>query len=1426
MRDMGRRRFPIWAAFWGIVGAIGTVGAQEAPIFVRGDVNQDRIVDTSDAIGVLLHLFRPGFVAPCEKAADVNDSGSVDLTDAIYALSFLFKGGARPPAPFAGCGTDPTPDALGCASTACGAVESTVVLSEILASNSEGLEDEDGDASDWIEIYVPENAASGAVDLGGWYLTGDPDLVKLWRIPDGVTVDRGAFLVIFASGKDRAVAGDELHTDFELDRDGEYLALVAPDGVTVVDEFAPAFPEQLIDVSYGSAQSTTVLVAPGATARYHVPSSADEAIESSWTSNGFDDGAWSTGPSGLGFSGVATEGFEVTYIKASVQVDSLTAAENVLDNPAQQSRVVRDKADVIDYFNTGERGNFRADQAFPGISFGDVDDFVVLVEGTILIPAAGAWSFGVNSDDGFGLELSDGNQTFRMSHPTPRGPADTIQVFNIPRAGPWDLSLVFYERGGGAELELFAAQGNHPSFNSRDFALVGDVAGGGLALLGFAEDIATDLGGAMQGTNASLWARFDFDVADPDSFGGLVLSMKYEDGFVAFLNGEEVARRNAPTSLAWNARSSTNRPIESAALAEEINLTEHLGLLRTGENVLAIWGLNDSVANSDFLVLPELVAAGRFAERQYMTTPTPGAFNQPGSVDFVRDVEFSEEHGFFQGSFSLELSTPTPNTEIRYTLDGSTPSSTHGTVYSSPITISRTSIVRAAAFRAGYLDSETTTQSYIFPSDVIRQSPQGQAPGPGWPAGSVNGQILDYGMDPDVVNNASWSGQIVDALLSIPTISLATDLSNLFSSSSGIYVNAGNDGRAWERPVSVELIDPEGTPGFSVNAGLRIRGAFSRSGGNPKHSFRLFFRKEYGPGHLEYPLFGGEGVDEFDKVDLRTSQNYSWAFEGSEKNTFIRDVFSRDVERDMGQPYTRSRYYHLYVDGQYWGLYQTEERVDADYAESYFGGKKSAYDVIKNDSSGSRALQAADGDMLAYRRLYDAATAGFASDTAYYRVLGLRSDGTPNPSGEKLVDAENLMDYMICTYYTGDPDAPVSAWAHFSNNVFAVYNRERKDGFKWFRHDAEHSLGANGGLFEARLLTDPTDRSIGQLWQHFNPAWLHLRLTAHPEYLMQFADRVNRYFSNGGILSSAPNIARWRERANQIDLAVIAASARWGDSKRHPPRTKNDWLQESNWMTGTFFPRRTQIVIDQMRSVNMFPDAAIVSFSRAGGPVDPGFQLSMTQGNGNSGTIWFTTDGTDPRVRGGGIHANATTYTSPIAISETTTVKARVRSGTEWGALTEARFTVGLDKLFVNEFMAANATGLEDADEPGEFPDWIEIYNGSASAVPLEGKFLTDDLLDLTKWKVPAGVSVPAGGFIVFLADDDGTQGPQHTNFKLSQSGDAIAIVDTDGVTILDSIVFDQQIEDVSYGRFPDGSSEWGFHESPTPGAPNAPNVH
>ncbi|MGB2806208.1 MAG: LamG-like jellyroll fold domain-containing protein, partial [Sedimentisphaerales bacterium] len=539
-------------------------------------------------------------------------------------------------------------------------------------------------------------------------------------------------------------------------------------------------------------------------------------------------------------------------------------------------------------------------------------------------------------------------------------------------------------------------------------------------------------------------------------------------------------------------------------------------------------------------------------------------------------------------------------------------------------------------------------------------------------------------------------------------------------SSSGIYVNAYQDGLAWERPTSVELLNPDGSEGFHINAGVRIRGAFSRDGGNPKHALRLFFRSVYGAGKLQYPLFGSEGVDEFDKIDLRTSQNNSWAFEGSSQNTLIRDVFSRDVQRDMGQPYTRSRYYHLYINGHYWGLYQTQERADADFAESYLGGDKEEYDVVKNDSSASRVLHATDGTMDAYQRLYNAAVAGFTSDSAYLAVQGLQPDGTPDPGGERLLDPENVMDYMICTYYTGDPDAPVSCWAHFSNNVFAIYNRVRPQGFTWYRHDAEHSLGANGGVTEGRLLTDPTDRTIGQYWQHFNPAWLHLRLTDNPEYLMQFADRVNKYFLNGGLLAAAPNIQRWMTRAGQIDLAIIAESARWGDSKTYPPLNKTHWEGQNNYMVNTFFPQRTQIVINQMRSVNMFPylDAPVFNINGSyqhGGEVSAGDVLTMD--NPPSGTIYYTIDGSDPRQPVSG-NAIGTIYTNSVTLNKTTHVKARVRDGSTWSALNEAIFAIGplVESLRITEIMyhPRNAGALTDPNE-----EFIELKNIGTSTLNL-----------------------------------------------------------------------------------------------------------
>ena len=142
----------------------------------------------------------------------------------------------------------------------------------------------------------------------------------------------------------------------------------------------------------------------------------------------------------------------------------------------------------------------------------------------------------------------------------------------------------------------------------------------------------------------------------------------------------------------------------------------------------------------------------------------------------------------------------------------------------------------------------------------------------------------------------------------------------------------------------------------------------------------------------------------------------------------------------------------------------------------------------------------------------------------------------------------------------------------------------------------------------------------------------------------------------------------------------------------------------------------------------------------------------------------------------------------------------------------------------LNEFMATNTAFLEDPDEPGEFPDWIELHNPLSDAVDIGGLYLTDDLALPTKYQIPFGVILPGDGYLVFYADNDIEQGPLHTNFKLAAAGEVVAVFDANGVTLIDAITFGSQLTDVSFGRFPSGSGPWGFMSTPTPSATNAPH--
>ena len=290
-------------------------------------------------------------------------------------------------------------------------------------------------------------------------------------------------------------------------------------------------------------------------------------------------------------------------------MDSLTAAEAVIANAALRTTTAHEQARVINYFNTVSLGNFDADRAFPGTTINvDVEDFVVLVTGKVMIPQAGNWTFGVSSDDGFGLTLSRGGKTYTTSYPSPRSPSDTLAVFNIAESGLHDLRLVFYERGGGSELELFAARGSFAAFSATSFRLVGDVSKGGLQVgegsiwftnsfddsswrlgaggvgyersTGYESLFKVNVGAEMYKITGTCYIRIPFTVPDM-IYSNLMLKVRYDDGFIAYLNGAEVARRNFTGDPQWNSVGSADNPDAAAVAQATIDISDYAGLVAT-----------------------------------------------------------------------------------------------------------------------------------------------------------------------------------------------------------------------------------------------------------------------------------------------------------------------------------------------------------------------------------------------------------------------------------------------------------------------------------------------------------------------------------------------------------------------------------------------------------------------------------------------------------------------------------------------------------------------------------------------------------------------------------------------------------------------------------------------------------------------------
>ena len=766
----------------------------------------------------------------------------------------------------------------------------------------------------------------------------------------------------------------------------------------------------------------------------------------------------------------------------------------------------------------------------------------------------------------------------------------------------------------------------------------------------FDQLIQTDVADAMQGVNGSLWVRIPFEVADPTQFDELILRMQYDDGFIAYINGVEATRKNFEGTLTSTSTAASTRPDSQAVVFESYGISGSLDALQVGTNILAIHALNVTAADGDLLIVPELVANGLLDGPQYMTTPTPRAANVPGAVGSVADTKFSIDRGFFDAPFELEITTKTSGSTIRYTTDGSKPTTTSGIPYTGPITISETTTLRAVAYRPGYIETNVDTQTYLFLDDILQQDATGLPDTWGYSGGNIKSPPgPDYAMDAAVV--ADNAATIRDDLKSIPTVSLVTDLDNWFGTGGqGIYVS----GVGVPTSVSMEYFTGDGVDSFHVDGSVEIQGGgFGGTSANRwksyKLSMQLKFKEEYGDSKLRFPIFGDEGTNQFDTLILDAHLNLTWTHPSSSQQTtaqFIQDGFISDLQNAMGGYAPHGRWVHLYLNGLYWGMYELHERPDEHFASEYLGGVDDDYNVLKHSMN-----NVANGSNTSYQELLDRVRMDMTDPANYESVL-------------ELLDADSLIDYMLANFYGGNTD-----WAH--KNWYAGQNGVDPDG-RWRFHswDAEHVLkNVNENVTGKSNTAGPTE--------------IHTQLTYNAEYRLLFADHVHRHLHNDGPLSPTGAAALYQNRVSEVDRAIVGESARWGDNRRDGNAyTRDDWRATVDGLFSNYFPDRTDNLIGYLKNQtdnrDLYPavDAPVYQVSGEllfGGAVEPAEPLTMS----GSGRVYYTLDGSDPRMSGGAIATTAIWYTSAIYLSETTLVKARAMSDGVWSALSEARFYVG-----------------------------------------------------------------------------------------------------------------------------------------------------
>lgn len=909
-------------------------------------------------------------------------------------------------------------------------LNANIVINEFVADNGTVLQDEDGDFSDWIELT---NTSQAAVNLSGWYLTDNANNLTKWEFPS-TTIQPNEFLIIFASNKDRAIAGSELHTNFGLSKNGEYLALVNPDGSTIEHEYSPNFPAQLEDISYGLAGSITeiTLIDGEAHCSALVPT-INHNLGATWQLVSFDDSSWDSGSTGVGYD-------EATTYEALINLD-------------------------------------------------------------------------VESD--------------------------------------------------------------------------------------------------MKNTNATAYIRVPFTIASISDIVALELHMKFDDGFIAYLNGSEVASRNPPTSTpTYNSAAGAQNPDTAAVVFETFDLLPHSNKLVIGDNILAIHALNRSTTSSDMLIVPELSYSIKDSTGSttiaYLESPTPAAENTVERTAESANVNLSSLSGVYSNSFSVTLSSTAPI--IYYTLDGSEPTSASNQ-YTNPLLISSTTNLRVRSFESGFALGRITSETYVF----------------------LDADVASFSSNlPIIVVDNLGNGDISN------TISEAAHLS---------FFEPGADGR-----TSLENNFTLGT-----RAGIRRRGETS-------------LRDTDNKPNLAVETWGPDANDDFNIAPLGMPAESDWVLWAPYSRDLcgLRNAFIYNLSNQTGNYAVRTRFVEVFLNvsgddvsmADYAGLYvfmekikRDNDRVDVEALTNIDNAQPNVTGgyilrIDKSDPGQNSLSGTTQPNMYAVYPAPDDITTQQETYITNYIIDFEAQLSNPDPvtGYPNYIDVDSFIDHNWFNLLTKNADG-----LHFSTYMSKARGGKLKMGPIW---DFDRSIDSDNDNRDNAPeewnagTSDYINYDSGRHW------WGILFENADfwQAYIDRWQDLRLDIFSDSNIAETIDSLAAEIAEARERDITKWGFALRTGDNGLDGTQQG-----EVNYMKWWLASRMSWI------------DSQLIAaplLSQGSGPITKSFQLTISPTSTDS--IYYTLDGSDPRAPGGTLSPSAILYTSPIAVAPDSIVLARAWNGNAW----------------------------------------------------------------------------------------------------------------------------------------------------------------